>query len=176
MTDSNIQSEYVDEDPGIAAGRLTGNETQWQLIRSRFFRHKLAVFSCFLLMLMIFVGVFADFVAPRDPHKTKASYSYAPPQKLHFIDVDEDGSKHFRPFVYGYSIVVDPAAMRRVFTVDEEKKHYIKMFHKGPKYKLWGKFPMTMKFITTEKSRDPFYVFGADRLGRDVLSRVIYGT
>lgn len=176
-SDADLQSEYLDDTPGSMAvsGRLTGNETQWQLIRLRFFRHKLAVVSIFILGLLVLISVFADVVAPRDPHKAQARYTYAPPQSVHFFDTNEEGNISFHPFVYGYDIEIEPKAMRRIFTIDESKKHYLVLFGKGPKYKLWGQFPMTMKLLTTEKSRAPFYLFGADRLGRDVFSRVLHG-
>ena len=152
-----------------------GTESQWQLIRRRFAKHRLAVISLWVLALFVFVALFAGFVAPNDPGDVKARYTYAPPQALHFIDRADDGWA-IRPYVYGYSVEIEPEALRRTFVIDEDKKIYLSFFKRSWEYKLFGLIPTDIHLLGPERNRDPFYLFGADRLGRDMFSRLVYGT
>ena len=47
---------------------------------------------------------------------------------------------------------------------------------KGPGYKMWNLFPMERHLIGPLNPNDPVYLLGTDKLGRDLLSRLIYGT
>jgi peptide/nickel transport system permease protein len=163
--------------PTAQSGRRpsVGTESQWQLIRRRFRRHHLAMVSLVILAVFYFVALFAEFLAPHDPEKFQARYTYAPPQVVHFIDRDEEGW-HFRPYVHGFKVEVDPVALRRSFAIDETKKHYLRFFGEGDPYRFWGLFETNIRFLTTEKPRDPFFLLGADRMGRDLASRLIHGT
>lgn len=153
-----------------------GTESQWKLIRRRFAKHKLAVFSMWVLGFFILVALFAGFISPNDPNDVKARYTYAPPQALHLIDVAEDGSWSIRPHVYGYDVEVDPVALRRTFVIDEEDKIYLEFFKRGWEYKLFGLITTDLHLVGTEKRRKPLFFFGADRLGRDMFSRLAHGT
>ncbi|WP_253913126.1 ABC transporter permease [Pseudoruegeria sp. HB172150] len=153
-----------------------GTESQWQLIRRRFRRHRLAVASLWVIALFLLVAIFAEFLSTNDPHDVQARYTYAPPQRLHFIDVQEDSGWRIQPHVFGYKVEVEPEALRRVFKIDEEKKIYVRFFVEGHDYNLFGLIPMNRHLIGTENPRDPLFLLGSDRLGRDVLSRLIYGT
>lgn len=157
-------------------GATEGAESQWQLIRRRFRRHRLAMASVWVMAVLALLAIFCEFFAVHDPNDVQARYTYAPPQALHFIDTDEDGSWHFRPHVYGYKVEVDPVALRRSFKIDEEKKIYVKFLAEGYEYNLFGLIPMNTHLIGPEKRRDPLFLLGSDRLGRDMLSRLIYGT
>lgn len=53
---------------------------------------------------------------------------------------------------------------------------YLKLFGEGPKYKFWGLWETNIHLLATEKARENFFFFGADRLGRDMFSRAVYGT
>ncbi len=44
--------------------------SQWQLMRWRFKKHKLAVISMCIIAIFLFVGVFCEFLAPAEPDKT----------------------------------------------------------------------------------------------------------
>ena len=67
-------------------------------------------------------------------------------------------------------------ALRRTFVVDPEKVIPIGFFVRGPEYKMWGLFPMDLHFFGPLNPNDPVYLLGTDKLGRDLLSRLIYGT
>ncbi len=161
-------------DPRI--DRNAGTESQWQLIRRKFAKHRLAVISLWVLGFFVFIAIFAGFLAPNDPNAVKARYTYAPPQGIHFIDVDPEGGWSIRPYVYGYEVEIDPKALRRTFVIDQEEKIYLTFFKRSWDYKFLGLFETDLHLLGPEKSRDPLYILGADRLGRDMLSRLIYGT
>ena len=72
--------------------------------------------------------------------------------------------------------MVDPASGRRVFTVDPEKVVPIGFFVKGSPYKMWGLFSGDLRLVGPLKSTDTMYLLGTDKLGRDLLTRLIYGT
>lgn len=151
-------------------------ESRAALMWRRFRQHRLAVWSLWIVVLFYLVALFAEFIAPFDPSAYNPRYTYAAPQGIHFVDTDEAGNWRFQPFVYGYKTEIDQAAMRRIFVVDTEVKHPIGFFVESEPYQLMGFIPMTVKLFGPTDPRAPFYILGADRLGRDLLSRLIHGT
>jgi peptide/nickel transport system permease protein len=151
-------------------------ESQFGLMWRRFKRHKLALVSLWIVGLFYLVALLAEFIAPVDPSDYSARYTYAPPQGLHFLAQGEDGSWQFGPFVYGYKTEIDPVALRRTFVIDETVRLPVSFFAQSEPYMLAGIIPMSVKLMGVENPRDPFYILGADRLGRDLLSRLIHGT
>jgi peptide/nickel transport system permease protein len=145
--------------------------SQWKLMWWRFRRHKLAMVSGVVLIFIYMVALFAEFFAPAPPDLTNTQATYAPPQTL--ILFDEDG---FNPHVFGYKVEVDPVALRRTFVIDPEKKIPVRLFVRGYEYKVLGLFPSDIHLIGPAEAGQPMYLLGADRLGRDVLSRMAHGT
>ncbi len=148
---------------------------QWQLVWWRFRRHKLALASGAVVIFIYLVAVFCEFLAPFPSDYYKAQYPFAPPQALHLFQNTEDGWT-FAPYVNGYTVKSDPVSFRRTFVVDESKVIPVGLFTQGKDYRLFGLIPGNVHFIAPLNQNDPMYLFGADRLGRDVLSRTIYGT
>jgi peptide/nickel transport system permease protein len=149
--------------------------SQWQLIWWRFRQHKLALFSLIVLVLIYLVVIFGEFLAPYDPGEYSARYTYAPPQPLHLIEF-RDGQLVFDAYVNDYKVEVDQEALRRTFVVDPEAKIDVGFFVRGWSYKLFGIFETDIHLFGPVKARDRIFLFGADSIGRDVLSRMIYGT
>jgi peptide/nickel transport system permease protein len=149
--------------------------SQWQLMWWKFRKHKLALIGGIVTILVYLVAIFAEFLAPFPAGAHSTRHTYAPPQPIHFFERTEEG-RRFRPHVKGYSVEVDPIALRRVFVVDEEVVIPIGFFVQGTSYSLFGLIPTDRHFIGPVNHGDPMYLLGADRLGRDVLSRMIYGT
>ncbi len=149
--------------------------SQWQLMWWRFRKHKLALFSAIVIILIYAVALFAEFLAPFPSGKYAATYTYAPPQRFHFLD-NSEGSTRFRPHVNDYTVEIDPVALRRTFVVDPEGIIDVRFFAKGSPYKILGLIEWDRHLIGPVNPDDPMYILGADRLGRDMLSRIIYGT
>jgi peptide/nickel transport system permease protein len=145
--------------------------SQWKLMWWRFRKHRLAMVGGIVTILIYLVALFAEFLAPFPADKTTTQLTYAPPQTL--ILFDESG---FNPHVFGYTSEVDPVALRRTFVVDPESKVPVRLFVNGHSYKLLGLFETDFHLIGPENPDDPMFLLGADRLGRDVLSRLMYGT
>ncbi len=145
--------------------------SQWQLMWWRFRKHRLAMLGGIVTILIYMVALFGEFFAPLPPDQTNTQATYAPPQTL--VLFDEDG---FNPHVLGYKVEVDPVALRRTFVLDPENKVPVRLFVRGWSYKILGLVESDIHLIGTQDPDETLYLFGADRLGRDVLSRMVLGT
>lgn len=165
-------------------GRLLGRKkkqpldlstaTQWQLIGIKLRQHKLAWYSIWFLALIYFVAIFAEFFAPFEPSDNWRRYTYAPPQSVSLFESTDDGWR-WAPHLEFYKSKTDLRTLKRHYTLDENKKVYFEFFGKTDRYELMGFIPMSYKFIVPENKKQPFFIFGSDRMGRDMLSRLIYG-
>lgn len=144
--------------------------SQWQLMWRKFIKHKLAIFGGGVLLTFYIVSLFCEFFATQDIYKRHVDYIYCSPQKVRFFD--ENGF-HLRPFVYGMKITSDPVTWERIFTVDKTKKYPLYFFVHGDSYKLWNLFPADIHLFGI-KEEAVFFLFGADNLGRDLFSRILY--
>ncbi|WP_047047714.1 ABC transporter permease [Vibrio mexicanus] len=148
--------------------------TAWQLIGIKLRRHKLAWYSIWFLVLLYFVAAFAEFFAPFDPSDNWRRYTYAPPQEVNLFEKTEDGWQ-WAPHLVGYKVKTDKRTLKRHYTENPEKKVYFSFFGKTESYTLAGFIPMQYKLLVPHNKRDPFFILGSDRMGRDMLSRLIHG-
>ena len=157
----------------IAADAQT---SQWRLTWRAFRRHKLALVSLWVVALFYAVALFAEILAPFDPEATSAQHVYHPPQAIHFLDSDADGGWAIRPWVQRMELTRDPMTLKATYTPAEGEKVYLRFFGRGHSYLMWGLIPWERHLLTPVEPDEKFFVFGTDRLGRDMLSRTIYAT
>lgn len=165
---SSTAGEAIDSAEGARAG-------QWWLVWRKFRRHRLAMIGGFFTVALYLVVFFAEFLAPFSPDRYSAEYTYAPPQSLHLLHWDSSQG-WFSPYVNGYKIEVNYEQGRRLFVVDPEKRHPVGFWVQGDSYRLLGVWQTDRHLIGPLDPAAPMYLLGADRLGRDVLSRTIHGT
>jgi peptide/nickel transport system permease protein len=144
--------------------------SQWQLMWWRFSRHKVAVVAGLFLLVMYSSIFVSEIIAPYNPQKRDTDFIRAPPQALHLF---HDG-QFIGPFVYGYQYSLDMTNLKRDYAVDEKKIYPIRFFCSGDHYRFWGLVPSTFHLLCPAEGGSLF-LLGTDRLGRDMLSRLIFG-
>jgi peptide/nickel transport system permease protein len=144
--------------------------SQLQLMWWKFRRHRLAVISGVFLAILYFVILIAEFLAPYNLHSRHPDFIHAPPQSVHLF---HEGS-FVGPFVYGRKMTLDMDTLRRVYTELPDQVQPLRFFCRSDSYRFWGLFESNTHLVCPAEGGQLF-LLGTDRLGRDVLSRIIYG-
>jgi peptide/nickel transport system permease protein len=144
--------------------------SQWQLMWWKFIRHRLALISGGFLLLMYGSILISEFLAPYNLHTRNINAIYSPPQGVHIY---HDGSL-VGPFVYGTHYKLNLTNLRREYTEDTSRIYKINFFCKGDGYSFWGVGKGSSHLFCVEEG-GTLFLLGTDRLGRDILSRIMYG-
>ncbi|MDB5813150.1 MAG: appC [Rhodocyclales bacterium] len=153
--------------------------SQWTLMWLRFKKHKVALVSMYIVLALYMTAVFSEFLAPFDPEialRAEGEYkakAYHPPQGIHLFDTTH--GIRFSPYVEVLKEKVDPETLRKLYVSDADRKIPLSFFAHGFSYKFLGLVKTDIHLFGPQKKGDVFYLFGSDRNGRDMFSRVIYG-
>ena len=148
--------------------------SQWRLMYWKFIKHKLALIATPIIGLLFIVALFGEFLAPSVPNKRFTDYKEAPANGLQFVGAD--GKFSPMPFIFELKRTTDPVTFARVFAKDKSKKYELGFLVKGEPYKLWGLIPGDVHFFGPKDQKAPYLLMGTDTLGRDLFTRVVYGT
>ncbi|MDR2618411.1 MAG: dipeptide/oligopeptide/nickel ABC transporter permease/ATP-binding protein [Treponema sp.] len=123
----------------------------------------LGMVSLVLLVILYILMIFAEFFAPYAPTASFGEMTYHPPNARFY-----QGKLQAQEFRVTSTVSWNYVRIRGSY--DE-----IRFFAKGAPYKLMGLIPMSRHLFTTS-GRHPVFLMGADNLGRDIFSRILYGS
>ena len=144
--------------------------SQWQMMWWRFRRHRLAVWSAAIIAIMYASILVSEVLAPYNLHSRHSDFIYEPPQRLHLFHAGE----FIGPFVYGYDYRLNIENLGREYTENESRVYPLRFFCEGDAYRFWGLFEARWHVVCPAEG-GTLFLLGTDRLGRDILSRIIYG-
>lgn len=162
MTDQTLNAEIETGARGLS---------YWQLVRRRFRANRYGMIGLIGSLLVVFSAVFAGFLAPYSVETKDRAAIYQPPQGIHII-APEGGLT--RPYVMGWAEEMDPVTYEITFAPDPDRRHDLALFVSGDEWTFLGLKLDTHLFGT--KDGAPFHLLGTDSLGRDIFSRMIWGT
>lgn len=149
------------------------NESYTALVWRRLKRSWTGMLGLVLVIALLLMAVFADFLSPVDPKATDVGF--APPQTISFTD--KDGNFTFRPRSYQIRETeeLDPVTFQPIVGPDYDNPQLLGFFVKGAPYRLLGLIPAD-RHLFGAIDGSAFHLLGTDKFGRDVLSRIFYGS
>jgi oligopeptide transport system permease protein len=142
------------------AEKKKASKSLWYYSWIRFKRNKLAMAGLVMICLLVLIAIAADFISPFDPIDQTLEYATKPSGFVGNVLVKKasDG--------------VDFIPIQKIVSVSNDVVNYIDFTGKEDKINLW-------ELVGKKESdwhKEPRYVMGTDRYGRDILSRMIHGS
>src|SRR3989304_5991734 len=152
------------------AAQAVAPRTPAQLAGRQLRKHRLALVGGAILILLYSMSLFADFIAPYTLDTSDRTKFYHPPTVPRFID--PAGRFHWRPFVYDTQLV-DPGL--RVFREARRGRSPVRFLVQGEPYRLLWVVPTRIHLLGVDEPGRVF-LMGTDGFGRDLLTRILYGS
>ncbi|THF93310.1 MAG: ABC transporter permease [Sulfitobacter sp. SK025] len=161
---------WTDDADHLGPERSDRDVSVARLMWRKFRRHKLALISGLFLAFWYLLLPVAGFIAPYTPNQRDAEHLYAPPQSINFWHQGE----FIGPYVYETTGEADLVNFRWVYETDTTSPRKLEFFCEGQPYNLFGLIrSVTHLFCAPEGAT--VFLWGSDRLGRDVFSRILFG-
>ncbi|MBV7337394.1 ABC transporter permease [Chloroflexi bacterium TSY] len=142
----------------------------------RFKKHRLALIAAVVVLLFYLVALGAEFLATSDPRDGRSARAVVPPQPIYTFD---QGA--FRLHVCGIKGERDDYTLQKIYKQDCSEKIDLAFFAHGFEYKFLGLFTTDRHLLgvadpENERAAERIFLFGTDTQGRDLYSRILYGT
>jgi peptide/nickel transport system permease protein len=144
--------------------------SQWQLIWWRLRRHRFARISLWFLVALYATIPFVEFLAPYELRSRHAEHVYSPPQRVRLF---HEG-RFEGPFVYAQRVTINMTNLKREYREDRSRRFHLRLFPQGEPYFFWGFWRADRHLLGVDEG-ETMFLLGTDRLGRDMLSRIIHG-
>ncbi len=151
--------------------------SQWTLMGRKLKKHKLAKISLLILAILYIGALFADFLAPYGIETFNSLYKDTAPAKIHCIYNGE----FVGPYVFKLRDELDFSTFTRHIYEDTSEYYKIRLFTHGEEYKILGFIKSDIHLFGVGEGSNggtgaKIFLFGADKLGRDIFSRVLLGS
>ena len=184
---AGTNAPVIASEPGPVAvepSEVERGSSPLRLALRSFRSHRSAMIGMAILGVLYFVAIFADFIAPYGRDNQERELQWTPPTHLHFAD---SNGFSWRPFIYPLRGYIDPNTFEVKQEQDHTKRAYMRFFVQGDPYKLFGLISTHTRLFgfdhitvdsasSDEKYYTRFYLLGSDITGRDIFSRICYGS
>jgi len=137
--------------------------------RGAFSRNPAAMTGLVLFAVLLVAAILAPFLAPYAEGELDRDRFLHPPTVLHWRDAR--GTWHPRPFVWA-TVPADPELL--TYREDHARPLPLRFFVRGARYRFLGLVPADRHLFGVD-APGRVYLLGADGLGRDVWTRLLYG-
>lgn len=161
-----------------------------QAVRQQFHKRRLAMVSLWVLGVLYLMAALADFIAPYGESESffrgAIDRGFAPPTHIHWSD--PASGRPTRPFVYNVKSEMNLDTLEFEYKEDPSKRYPVRFFVRGTPYtpfpvnlipltwrQNWGFNPQIDLHLFGVEKPATIFLWGADRLGRDVFGRIFFG-
>jgi len=148
------------------------NASTRQLIWWQYKKHALAMVGLWLISCLYITAIFCEFMAPYNKDVRHFEAIYAPPSKIRMFD--KNGVMHW-PFVYELNMELNTETQQLSYVEITDERYPIRFLVRGDAYDFWGLWRSDLHLFGVEPP-GKLFLFGTDRMGRDMFSRCFYGS